>query len=327
MGSHDPLFKHVFSTPENARAELQAALPAAIHSAIDWSTLRVEPGSFVDARLAERHSDLLFSAQLADKKAYLYLLLEHQSEPDSWMPLRLAGYVLRIWEALLRREPERTLLPVVIPVVLHHGAGGWTSARSIGALLDADPELLRALADRVLTLRLTIDDLARVAPSEIATRPGPALAALALGLLRDVRTLAPDRLLARWGPLLREVAGQGDAVVFLRYVLEVREIDEKEPWLDAIREHAGSEVEEVVVTLLEKMRAEGAAEGEARGEARGEAKGRAEVVLKLLALKFGPLDEAVIARIRASTIEELDGIAERVLTATSLREALGRAGR
>jgi hypothetical protein len=46
-------------------------------------------------------------------------------------------------------------------------------------------------------------------------------------------------------------------------------------------------------------------------------------VRKLLALKFGPLGEGVLARLEASTLEELDAMAERILTATSVDQVLG----
>jgi hypothetical protein len=214
-------------------------------------------------------------------------------------------------------------LPVVIPVVLHHGARGWTTARSIAALLDADPALLAALGDRTLALRILVDDLARIEPARIVARSQLAIVALALGILRDVRTLSLDDLIARWSEPISAVArAQGASAlrVFVRYVSEVRKIERRGEWIDAIRRHAGRDVEEVVVTLFDNLRAE----GEAKGRAEGEAKGRAEVVLKLLALKFGPLDEATSASIGASSIDELDRIAERILTATSLDQALGR---
>jgi hypothetical protein len=54
----------------------------------------------------------------------------------------------------------------------------------------------------------------------------------------------------------------------------------------------------------------------------GEAKGRAEIVLRQLTLRFGSIPDAVRARIEGASIEELDGIAERLLTAGSLGEAL-----
>ncbi|MFO0714458.1 MAG: Rpn family recombination-promoting nuclease/putative transposase [Sandaracinus sp.] len=56
---HDALFKAVFSSPEHAEAELRAVLPARLARRIDWSTLALAGGSFVDEALKERHSDLL----------------------------------------------------------------------------------------------------------------------------------------------------------------------------------------------------------------------------------------------------------------------------
>lgn len=61
----------------------------------------------------------------------------------------------------------------------------------------------------------------------------------------------------------------------------------------------------------------------AEGEAKGEVKGRASVVARQLALRFGPLTREVETRIAEASIAELDGIAERLLTAQTLHEALG----
>ena len=70
--------------------------------------------------------------------------------------------------------------------------------------------------------------------------------------------------------------------------------------------------------LTEEVRIEAEARGDARGRAEGEARGRAEILLKQLALKFGPLSDAHIAQVQASSVEELELYAERVLTADSL---------
>jgi Domain of unknown function (DUF4351) len=51
--------------------------------------------------------------------------------------------------------------------------------------------------------------------------------------------------------------------------------------------------------------------------------GKAAIILKLLATRFGALSAAVETRIREANSEELDGVAERILTAQTLEEALG----
>jgi hypothetical protein len=53
------------------------------------------------------------------------------------------------------------------------------------------------------------------------------------------------------------------------------------------------------------------------------AQGRVEVVLELLATRYGQLSTAVAARVRGANAADLAAIAQRVLTAKTLDEALG----
>lgn len=50
--------------------------------------------------------------------------------------------------------------------------------------------------------------------------------------------------------------------------------------------------------------------------------GKAEVVLKQLALRFGPLPEDEQERVRTATAAQLDELVELVLTANNLYDAL-----
>lgn len=63
--------------------------------------------------------------------------------------------------------------------------------------------------------------------------------------------------------------------------------------------------------------------GELRGRETGEHEATARVVTKQLAQRFGPLDENTRSRIAAAYIEDLEAVAERLLTASTLDEALG----
>jgi hypothetical protein len=57
--------------------------------------------------------------------------------------------------------------------------------------------------------------------------------------------------------------------------------------------------------------------------AQGRVEGRAALILKQLTLRFGSLPQQVETRIAEASIEQLDRIGERLLTAQSLDEALG----
>jgi predicted transposase YdaD len=45
---HDKLVKSTFSDPDNARAFLQGHLPGKLTRRIDWTTLNLASGSFID---------------------------------------------------------------------------------------------------------------------------------------------------------------------------------------------------------------------------------------------------------------------------------------
>src|SRR5689334_882392 len=133
---HDALFKSVFEAPATAAALLRELVPAALSTAVAWETVTSETGAFVDTALADRHSDLLFSARLrTGGAALLYFLLEHQSSSDPSMPLRTLAYQLQIWERF-RKERPRAPLPPIIGVLVSHVAGGWTKARTLEELYD-----------------------------------------------------------------------------------------------------------------------------------------------------------------------------------------------
>ncbi|MCZ7684711.1 MAG: DUF4351 domain-containing protein [Sandaracinaceae bacterium] len=74
--------------------------------------------------------------------------------------------------------------------------------------------------------------------------------------------------------------------------------------------------------LYDRLIEQGRAEGKAEGKAEGEASGRAQLLLKLLQLKFGALPDEVTARVVSASIDELDRWGERVLAATTLNDVL-----
>ena len=69
---------------------------------------------------------------------------------------------------------------------------------------------------------------------------------------------------------------------------------------------------------------QGKAEGQMEGWAKGKAEGRMELMLKLLALRFGPLPDATQTRVRSAQDAQLDAVAERMLTAKTLEEAVSQ---
>ena len=116
---HDALVKVVFGKPEHAQGMLRAVVPATLAENLDWSTLTLRPGSFVDLALKEQHTDLLYAATWRDGGELLvYFLFEHLSAPpkkDSLLAFRLLRYQVRIWEDWLANHQAAKSLPMIIP--------------------------------------------------------------------------------------------------------------------------------------------------------------------------------------------------------------------
>ena len=321
---HDALFKATFSQIEHATGELQAILPPALTARIDFATLTLCPGNYVDEDLRQRYTDLLFSAEITGKKALLYVLFEHQSSVDPLMLFRLLAYMVRIWEAHLRSEPEAKRLPAIIPVVLHHSHSGWTAKVAFEDLLDVDATVLAEIAPYVPHFRCALDDLGEESEEALRARAMSALGRLTLWCLKNSRS--PEQLVAqlgRWGELMRQVVRAPDGMAafgrIFGYMCEVDETVGPEGLRRLVAREVGKDVEEAIVTTADMLRAE----GRSKGLSEGRSEMQREVLLKLLSKRFGALSEDAVARVNAAGPAELEQWFDRGLTAVTLAEVLG----
>ena len=105
---HDELFKKVMSEPVAAREFLEHYLPVSFKNKIDLNSVKIEKESFVTEDLRKRLSDVVYSVSLKQNidgknstdsatdnvdndKAYVYVLIEHQSSSDYWIAFRLCN--------------------------------------------------------------------------------------------------------------------------------------------------------------------------------------------------------------------------------------------
>lgn len=307
---HDALFKSAFEAPADAASLLRELVPSAVRDAVAWGTLDCARGSYIDRRLADRHSDLLFRARLrAGRRGLVFLLLEHQSTADPTMPQRMLSYQTRIWDRC-RRERPRAHLPPVLAVLVSHVPGGWTAPRTFEDLFDPAVMAIPGVTPLVPRCSMLALDLTQQSNEDLQARSLPAFQRLALWLLRDGRD--PDRLLANfeaWRPAMAEAgrtrAGLDALAVLIEYMFQVVDpvyLDD----LHAKIRTLGCSSEEATMTIAEMY------------EERGRAKGLIETLRSLLIFKFQTLDSASEARLQAATPEAIDRYFQRLLTADTL---------
>lgn len=312
MGEHDNLFKRAFRLPTHAAGELRSVLPPSVQVALDLDRLQLADRSFVDEALRDAHADLLFRAPLRskpDEDCLLYFLFEHRSTPTPLLPYFVTRYSCNIWAEEVRERPNRSTLPPVVCLVVHHGADAWPGSRTLHACLQGMDEI-GELAPFVPNVALYLDDLGTQSNRALQERPLRAFPKVVLWLLRDGRDV--HLLLARmpeWAHELEQLVLEddtgGDVAVVVRYLYRVAGNLPAEIVRDRVTE---------LVPFLEKPMASAAEQLIQEGRAEG----RAEIVLRQLARKFGTLPQALVVRVKTAELHELESWADRLLTAESL---------
>ncbi|HEX2674998.1 MAG TPA: Rpn family recombination-promoting nuclease/putative transposase [Polyangiales bacterium] len=323
---HDALFRYTFSQPEHAAALIRSNLPSTLVEHVDWSSLQLKPGSFVDEELAWRHSDLVFEARVGGHDARLYVLVEHQSTADPLMAFRVLRYMTRLWSHVLAEDPARTTLPAVIPIVVHHGTSAWTVSCELRDLIELDAALVDALGEHLPRSRFVLDDLSHQSDAALRARALTQLGVLTCWCLENLpESRDPigdfERILDVFAAVARAPRGLDALAAVLHYFMEVND-PEPDRLRTVLQARVGRHTTDTMITTAEKLRAEGRSQGREEGREEGRTQGRAEVILKLLALKFGSLPASAERRVRRASLEELDAIAERVLFAKTLAAAL-----
>jgi predicted transposase/invertase (TIGR01784 family) len=121
---HDSFFKHAVSDLTVAKDFLQAHLSPSIAQRIQWDSLRLSNKSYTDEKLAQLHSDVVYTCQLDEKSAYIYLLLEQQSTPDPLLPFRFLQYNVALLAEHLaqnKKSPQKKKLPIILNLCLYSG--------------------------------------------------------------------------------------------------------------------------------------------------------------------------------------------------------------
>ena len=328
--AHNNLFIGALGDPRHAAGVLRSMLRPEVAAQIRWDTLRRVDTTLVDARLARRHGDLIFQAMLGDQPILIYVLLEHQSDPDDLIPLRLLGYMVRLWERHVASEGLGQGLPPILPLVLHHGRRGWRCPESFEALLPESvrelPELMRLLP----TFDIGVLDLRGAREEELMLLRATSLARLTLLALKHAprtRDLLP--IIARWQALLADLDGhpyaeRGIQMIF-RYIFSVSNVA-VDPVVEVLHSALSSKGRKTVITTAQKLRQEGRQEGLREGLEEGGQLALSRALMELLTERFGPLDETTAQRVEGATTAELGAWLRGVLTADSVESCLAQGG-
>jgi len=144
---HDKAFKTAMTDVRVAKDLLTHYLPENFKQCIDLNSLKIQKGSFVDEKLKASESDILYQVDLLEslEKAYIYLLIEHQSKPDQWMPFRLLKYSCQFADQHIKQYPKTKELPLVYPLVFYNGAEKYPYSMDIFDLFGKQNNLAKEI--------------------------------------------------------------------------------------------------------------------------------------------------------------------------------------
>jgi recombination-promoting nuclease RpnB len=145
-----------------AKTFFQVYLPEDIKTLCDLSSLRLEPGSFVEKNLRKHFSDILYSVQMKEEKGYLYPLIEHETTPEKMTPFKISRYVHAIMDQHLKQGHAD--LPIVVPILYYRGK--VTPYPYGGNIFDCFGKN-KALAEKIYLRPYPVIDIASMSDEEI----------------------------------------------------------------------------------------------------------------------------------------------------------------
>jgi hypothetical protein len=321
---HENGMKVLLETAANVR-ELLSLSREEVVGHIRFDRMECVRTTFVQRDYRHVEADVVLTAPLTGKKAadriVIYILIEHQSEPDELMPLRLLEYVAAIYRAQLREWlAERGTASgfrfrPVLPVVFYTGTRTWERVGQLADLMERG-ELFARWLPSLEPLFLNVGALESLLGQE-----GGAFGQVLRLLLRrraplkvfraafrdavEQLNLLPEQEQNRWRELLS----------YLRALVYNERPKAEHEGLNSILEASvqgeqrRQEVHEMVRTMADVLKEEGVL------------KGKREYLLRALRFRFGELPPKVLDAVETTTEEaQLDLWMERLETAKNLKQ-------
>ncbi|TVR01684.1 MAG: Rpn family recombination-promoting nuclease/putative transposase [Desulfovibrionales bacterium] len=304
---HDTFFRETMSHKEVAADFLANYLPAKVLKHIRLDTLTITKDSFVDEKLDEYYSDLLYHVTFTGNRlGLIYFLFEHKSFPDRFTDLQLLGYLSENWQLVRKQFPKAKKLPLIIPIIVYHGKPKGKAVRLADLIDLPHPDL----ACYVPTFDTAFYDFSPGADEEIK---GDIYIQLILHCLRAKNIPKSREILIHILLLLAQLPEDATSMHWIqkifRYLSQVMDI-ERGVVHDLVKENVPLNMEGKIMTIAEQWKQDGRIEG------------RQAIIQRQIAKRFGKsiTDMDIQERLRKATPEQLDLWAERILDAKNVDE-------
>ena len=286
---HDGFFQAVLGHKETAGNFFENYLPAAVLKVLDVKTLQIKKNSFIEKELKRFYSDILYQVASKNGKAYIYLLFEHQSSPDSFISFRFLRYIVKIWELELKQRPKIKLLPPIIPLILYHGKRKWDSGTRLSDIIAlGDKEELKLY---VPDYHYILYDLSAYSDEQIQ---GNIMIKIFLDLFKHIFDEDLLSHLKRIFPMMKALSlndrsGLEYIELVLRYIMSTRGDATPEKLKKIVEETISKNRGGIIMTVAEQLIEKGEKKGREEGMEKGIEKGELIGDIRIAQLKKGML--------------------------------------
>lgn len=241
----------------------------------------------------------------------IFIFCEHKSYTDKAISFQLLRYMAEIWITKLKKQGEKEL-PVIIPLVIYHGAVPWNIETRLGSMLAGYKDFNKKIRKYVPDYEYLVYDITNYTDEEIK---GEARVRILFTLFRDVqRAESIEELIETIEKVvmyLQELEDKQTGIEYfetvMRYVFSAAKNLNRED-VDKIVNTVGNiypEGSDIMMTLADILRDEGKKEGEKEGIKKGK-----ELVVKN-ALKEG-VDLLLIEKLTGVSKQEIEKIAKEM---------------
>ena len=312
LNPHDHFFRSMMKNQKVVREFFVTHLPDNIKNIVDLDKLQLDHTSYVSEDLREQISDLLFKTAFNGSSGYIYILVEHQSKPEKFMPFRMLKYMMAIMDDHLKFEQNNTL-PIIYPMIFYSGAKPYNYSTDLFDLFEN-----RELASEIFWQPCQLIDISKISDNQLNNLLWYGTIAQ---VMRDIHKYKKDVLLLL-EPIMEKL-GKIDKLgdfsyinTVMRYCFVVGEVPDKNKFREIIQ-HSLNQSGDEVMSFAEQLRTEGyqkgilagitqgREQGMEQGVEQGIERGKIEVATKLLQHNSTPATVAEITGLPLARILEL----------------------
>jgi predicted transposase/invertase (TIGR01784 family) len=299
---HDKFFKETMKDPQTAGDFLRLYLPKELAEKLNLNKLELQKDSFIDSKLKVLQTDLLFKTEYLGTTTFIYVLFEHKSYPDKKTGIQLMKYLMSIWEKNL---DEKTIIPVILPIVIYHGKKSWPWAGNLKYLWPENSEkyMIPYLPDfnyEIYDFSTDINETAQKNPK----------ISVFLNTLKINYLTNTEEKTAIIREILYTISTSQDKIengyieTILFYIMTI-ENELTENSLTEIAKDISFRGDDIIMTIAERLRKEGFEKGIQQGVQQGLQQGVEKTIINMLKFGFSEKDIAKATGITLDRIQEL----------------------